>query len=105
MRGHRKHAQVDVRRTMRASLQTGGVPIELKYRPKRPRRPEIFVLCDVSTSVNTLDLLGKSSLLRDTTVVMAEHLKKFDPGEEFGPLRRYRKLVQSDAILSFYRPS
>ncbi len=50
-RGHKRHAHVDVRRTMRASLQTGGVPVELKYRPKRPRRPEIFVLCDVSTSV------------------------------------------------------
>ena len=38
---------------MRASLQTGGVPIALKYKPKRPRRPEIFVLCDVSTSVTS----------------------------------------------------
>src|SRR3984957_4401471 len=53
MRGHRKHAQVDVRRTMRASLQTGGVPVELKFRPKRPKRPEIYVLCDVSTSVTS----------------------------------------------------
>jgi uncharacterized protein with von Willebrand factor type A (vWA) domain len=52
-RGHRKHAHVDVRRTMRASLQSGGVPIELRYRPRRPRRPEIFVLCDVSTSVTS----------------------------------------------------
>ena len=41
---------VDVRRTMRISLETGGVPLRLKYRPKRPRRPEIYVLCDVSTS-------------------------------------------------------
>ena len=53
LKGHRRHAHVDVRRTMRASLQTGGVPIELKYRPQRPRRPEIFVLCDVSTSVTS----------------------------------------------------
>jgi uncharacterized protein with von Willebrand factor type A (vWA) domain len=52
-KGRNRHAQVDVRRTMRASLQTGGVPVELKYRPKRPRRPEIFVLCDVSTSVTS----------------------------------------------------
>jgi uncharacterized protein with von Willebrand factor type A (vWA) domain len=52
-RGNKRHAHVDVRRTMRASLQSGGVPIELKYRPKRPRRPEIFVLCDVSTSVTS----------------------------------------------------
>jgi uncharacterized protein with von Willebrand factor type A (vWA) domain len=53
LKGRRRHAHVDVRRTMRASLQTGGVPIELKYRPQRPRRPEIFVLCDVSTSVTS----------------------------------------------------
>ena len=53
LRGHNRHAHVDVRRTMRASLQTGGVPIELRYRPRRPRRPEIFVLCDVSTSVTS----------------------------------------------------
>src|SRR5690349_15483206 len=53
LKGHNRHAHVDFRRTMRASLQTGGVPIALKYRPKRPRRPEIFVLCDVSTSVTS----------------------------------------------------
>jgi uncharacterized protein len=52
-RGRRRHAHVDVRRTMRASLQTGGVPVVLKYRPRRPRRPELFVLCDVSTSVTS----------------------------------------------------
>lgn len=53
LRGHSRHAHVDVRATMRASLQTGGVPITLKYRPRRPRRPELFVLCDVSTSVTS----------------------------------------------------
>ncbi len=53
LRGRKRHAHVDFRRTMRASLQTGGVPIALKYRPQRPRRPEILVLCDVSTSVTS----------------------------------------------------
>jgi uncharacterized protein with von Willebrand factor type A (vWA) domain len=53
LKGRKRHAHVDFRRTMRASLNTGGVPIELKYRPRRPRRPEIFVLCDVSTSVTS----------------------------------------------------
>jgi uncharacterized protein len=53
LKGRKRHAHVDVRRTMRASLETGGVPITLKYRPRRPRRPEIFVLCDVSTSVTS----------------------------------------------------
>ncbi len=61
-RGHRHHAHVDVRRTMRASLQTGGVPVVLKYRPRRPRRPEIFVLCDVSTSVTSASVFFLSVL-------------------------------------------
>jgi uncharacterized protein len=61
-RGHRRHAHVDVRRTMRASLQTGGVPVVLKYRPKRPRRPELYVLCDVSTSVTSASVFFLSVL-------------------------------------------
>ncbi|MGI8460427.1 MAG: VWA domain-containing protein, partial [Solirubrobacterales bacterium] len=55
-RGRRHGAAVDMRRTMRASLETGGVPLKLKYRPKRPRRPEIYVLCDVSTSVTSASM-------------------------------------------------
>ncbi|WP_233243908.1 MULTISPECIES: VWA domain-containing protein [Solirubrobacterales] len=61
-RGSRRHAQVDVRKTMRASLQTGGVPVELKYKPKRPRRPEIYVVCDVSTSVASASVFFLSVL-------------------------------------------
>jgi 16S rRNA (guanine966-N2)-methyltransferase len=51
----------------------------------------------------TLGALADSKLLRGRNVVVAEHEKKFDPGEAFGELRRYRKLVQGDAGLSFYR--
>jgi uncharacterized protein with von Willebrand factor type A (vWA) domain len=61
-RGHRKASMVDVRRTMRASLETGGVPLRLKYKPKRPRRPEIYVLCDVSTSVTSASVFFLSVL-------------------------------------------
>jgi uncharacterized protein len=61
-RGRRRVAAVDVRRTMRASLETGGVPLRLKYRPKRPRRPEIYVLCDVSTSVTSASVFFLSVL-------------------------------------------
>ncbi len=50
-----------------------------------------------------LETLSKSGLLKDESIVIAEHQKKFDPGEVFGSLRRYRKLVQGDAALSFYR--
>ncbi|MEJ7797081.1 MAG: VWA domain-containing protein [Solirubrobacteraceae bacterium] len=61
-RGHRRHAHVDVRRTMRASLQSGGVPVELRFKPLRPRRPEIYVLCDVSTSVTSASVFFLSVL-------------------------------------------
>ena len=61
-RGKQRHAIVDVRRTMRASLQTGGVPVILKHRPRRPRRPEIYVLCDVSTSVTSASVFFLSVL-------------------------------------------
>jgi len=61
-RGRRRGAAVDVRRTMRASLDTGGVPLRLKYRPRRPRRPEIYVLCDVSTSVTSASVFFLSVL-------------------------------------------
>jgi uncharacterized protein with von Willebrand factor type A (vWA) domain len=61
-RGRPKGQTVDVRRTMRASLQSGGVPMHLRYRPKRPRRPEIYVLCDVSTSVTSASVFFLSVL-------------------------------------------
>jgi uncharacterized protein with von Willebrand factor type A (vWA) domain len=61
-RGRRKGRSIDVRRTMRGSLETGGVPMHLRYRPKRPRRPEIYVLCDVSTSVTSASVFFLSVL-------------------------------------------
>src|SRR5579864_3560947 len=37
------------------------------------------------------------------SLVIAEHDNKYDPGAEFLPLRRFRKLTQGDSTLSFYR--
>ncbi len=53
--------------------------------------------------LKTLETLSKSRLLKPAGIVIAEHQKKFDPGELFGSLHRYRKLAQGDAALSFYR--
>jgi 16S rRNA (guanine966-N2)-methyltransferase len=50
-----------------------------------------------------LTALADSSLVWAMSLVIAEHEKKFDPGEEFGSLRRTRKLTQGNAALSFYR--
>jgi hypothetical protein len=61
-RGARRRVAVDLRRTLRASLETGGVPLRLRHRPRRPRRPEIYVLCDVSTSVSSASVFFLSVL-------------------------------------------
>jgi uncharacterized protein len=61
-RGRRRSSVVDVRRTMRASLETGGVPLRLRYRARRPKRPELYVLCDVSTSVTSASVFFLSVL-------------------------------------------
>lgn len=43
--------QIDIRRTIRHSLSAGGVPVQTFQRNRTPHRPELFVLCDVSSSV------------------------------------------------------
>jgi 16S rRNA (guanine(966)-N(2))-methyltransferase RsmD len=53
--------------------------------------------------VSTLRALTDSSLIGARSLVIAEHEKKFDPGADFGVLRRYRVLPQGSNALSFYR--
>ncbi len=43
---------IDLRRTLRGSLSTGGVPVRPVLRRRRPARPELVLLCDVSGSVS-----------------------------------------------------
>jgi uncharacterized protein with von Willebrand factor type A (vWA) domain len=43
--------RIDLRRTLRRSLSTGGVPLKPVYRRHRPSRPEIVLFCDLSGSV------------------------------------------------------
>lgn len=52
-----------------------------------------------------LNLLGSSTLLSPSTIVVAEHHHKLRLPAEAGLLRRYRFLRQGDAGLSFYKPS
>jgi uncharacterized protein with von Willebrand factor type A (vWA) domain len=47
----RRRGPLDFRRTVRASVSTGGVPITTHHKAKRPHRTELVVLCDVSGSV------------------------------------------------------
>ncbi len=50
-----------------------------------------------------LRIVAQRELLRDGGIMVAEHEKRFDPGDGEGHLRRYRKLAQGDSSLSFYR--
>ena len=52
---------------------------------------------------DTLNQLAVMHWLKTTAIVIAEHLKKYDPGDRFGSLARFRTLHQGDASLSFYR--
>ena len=57
-RKRRSHNQgkVNLRRTARQSLGTGGVPFNVAFRRPRPHRPELLVLCDISGSVAEFSL-------------------------------------------------
>jgi len=45
--------RLDVRRTLRAALSSGGVPVDPRFRKPHRSKPEIVLLCDVSGSVAT----------------------------------------------------
>ena len=47
-RGHR----VNLRRSLRLSLKTGGELIDLTYKERRPKRTKLVVICDVSGSMD-----------------------------------------------------
>jgi 16S rRNA (guanine(966)-N(2))-methyltransferase RsmD len=48
-------------------------------------------------------MIASSGLLGTEGVLVAEHEKRFDPGDGELGLRRFRKLQQGDSVLSFYR--
>jgi 16S rRNA (guanine(966)-N(2))-methyltransferase RsmD len=63
---------------------------------------------DAEAYASTLQALASLPLLCPTSIIIAEHDRRFNPGETFtGParrLQRFRKLVQGDSSLSFYAP-
>lgn len=50
---HGRRGKLDFRRTIRASLSSGGVPMHTVSRPRRPRRTDLVIICDVSESVSS----------------------------------------------------
>lgn len=90
-----QQGRLDFRKTMRASLGTGGVPLVTLHKPKKPHKPELVVLCDVSGSVSSFahfTLMLTSALREQFTKVRAfafidtvdEVTKFFTPGMDLG---------------------
>ena len=48
----KRGSRVNLRRSLRLSLKTGGELIELVYKDRRPKRTKLVVICDVSGSMD-----------------------------------------------------
>lgn len=49
-----KRGRLDVKGTLRASMEFGGVPFRVRYDNKRREKPQIVILCDISDSVRNV---------------------------------------------------
>jgi uncharacterized protein with von Willebrand factor type A (vWA) domain len=52
MKQHRRQGQINLRRTIRKSISSGGEPIELFHRLNTPKKQRLIVLLDVSGSMD-----------------------------------------------------
>jgi 16S rRNA (guanine966-N2)-methyltransferase len=109
----KKHAQL-----LRGNLSSLGITEGFEVQEREvakalPLLESAGVVCDFcfldppyrmrGSYEQVLGNLSQSRMLQPSSIVIAEHEKKFDPGERFGALVRYRRLDQGDASLSFYR--
>jgi uncharacterized protein len=90
-RRRRAHAgQIDLRKTLRKSMSTGGVPIEVVLKKPHPGRPELVVLCDVSGSV-----AGFSSF----TLMLVHALR-----QQFSRVRVFAFIDTTDEVTELFGP-
>ena len=89
-RKHAKRGELDMRRTLRRSMSTGGVPVRPAYRSRRPGRPELVVLCDVSGSV-----AGFSHF----TLLLVQALR-----EQFSKVRVFAFVERTDEVTHLFEP-
>ena len=69
--------RLDIRRTLRRSASTGGVPIDPALRRRRRRRPDLIALCDHSHSVATASHFLIALLLPSADFFRRVHLFAF----------------------------
>ncbi|HEV7203660.1 MAG TPA: VWA domain-containing protein [Jatrophihabitans sp.] len=87
---HGRRGQLDFRRTMRSSLSSGGVPMETHYRPKRPNKTDLVVLCDLSDSVTSF---------AHFTLLLVYALR-----EQFTRVRAFGFVDELDELTRFFPP-
>jgi uncharacterized protein with von Willebrand factor type A (vWA) domain len=85
-----REGRLDFRKTVRASLGTGGVPVVTHHRPRAVHKPELVVLCDVSGSV-----AGFSHFTLMLTQALREH---------FTGVRAFAFVDSTDEVTRFFRP-
>jgi uncharacterized protein with von Willebrand factor type A (vWA) domain len=85
-----REGRLDFRKTVRASLGTGGVPVVTHHRPRTVHKPELVVLCDVSGSV-----AGFSHFTLMLTQALREH---------FTGVRAFAFVDTTDEVTRFFRP-
>ncbi|MEV6065371.1 VWA domain-containing protein [Nocardia sp. NPDC052001] len=83
-----RRGEIDLRKTLRKSMSTGGVPIDLVTRKPRPGRPDLVLLCDISGSV-----AGFSSF----TMVLVNALR-----EQFSRVRIFAFVDRSDEVTKLF---
>src|SRR6266566_2661326 len=66
-----RRGRVDFRRTIRHSMSSGGVPVRPRFRARRPGRPDLVALCDLSGSV-----AAASELLLGLIAPAADHFRR-----------------------------
>jgi uncharacterized protein with von Willebrand factor type A (vWA) domain len=87
---HGRQGQLDFRRTIRASLSTGGVPVVTHHRPRRPHKTDVVVLCDLSQSVTSF---------AHFTLLLVYALR-----EQFSRVRAFGFVDDLDEITRFFAP-
>ncbi|GEL75231.1 VWA domain-containing protein [Myxococcus virescens] len=95
-RSHRKGA-LNVRRTLRRNLPWGGVPMVPQFRSRRPERPELVVLCDVSDSVRQASRM--MLLFMHTMQSLFVRVRSFVFVSDVGEVTQYFKDLEVDAAI------
>ncbi|MEW5742422.1 MAG: VWA domain-containing protein [Myxococcota bacterium] len=85
----RRKGQLNPRRTLRKNLTSGGVPMVPQFRTRRPQRPDVIVLCDVSDSVRTTSRM--MLLFTWTLQSLFSRVRSFIFVSELGEITRHFK--------------